>query len=183
MAPGWRDVGGCGSYAPGISRAAGCGSSRWKLMTTLTFVKAAMGTDGWRENARRSGLRTRCPSNLRGSEHSRCSVVHSRARIQAFAEGRGVTFPVQNGSIKISVLSRTGKEAVVAMLGSSASSCTISWSAGANRLALSAPLANRGPQLVRLFLELAHPLRLHREIATDFFDLTFDSSRQFGTSE
>jgi hypothetical protein len=31
-------------------------------------------------------------------------------------------------------------------------------------------------------LELAHPLRLHGEIATDFSDLAFDNIRQFGGS-
>jgi hypothetical protein len=31
-------------------------------------------------------------------------------------------------------------------------------------------------------LELAHPLRLHGEIATDFSDLAFNNIRQFGGS-
>jgi hypothetical protein len=43
-------------------------------------------------------------------------------------------------------------------------------------------LANRRPQLVRLVLQLPHPLRLDGEIATDFRDLAFDNIRQFGRS-
>jgi len=35
-------------------------------------------------------------------------------------------------------------------------------------------------QLVRLLLQLPHPFRLHREIATEFRDLAFDSVRRRG---
>jgi hypothetical protein len=41
------------------------------------------------------------------------------------------------------------------------------------------PLANHRAQLVGLFLQLPHSLRLHGEIATDFLDLAFDDIIQF----
>jgi hypothetical protein len=59
----------------------------------------------------------------------------------------------------------------------SASFSTISWFAVGVRLGLARPLANHRMQLVRLLLQLPHPLRLHGEVATDFRDLAFNSIR------
>jgi hypothetical protein len=41
-------------------------------------------------------------------------------------------------------------------------------------------VAKHGTQFVCLLLELAHPLRLHGEIATDLRDLALDSIREIG---
>ena len=41
---------------------------------------------------------------------------------------------------------------------------------------------NHGTQLVSLLLELARPLRLHGEVATDFSDVALDKIRQVGRS-
>ena len=45
------------------------------------------------------------------------------------------------------------------------------------------PLANHVAQLICLLLKLAHPLRLHGEITTDFRDVAVDPLRQFGASQ
>jgi len=44
------------------------------------------------------------------------------------------------------------------------------------------PLANHDTQLVGLLLQLAHPLHLLGQIATDFRDLAFNGIHQFGES-
>jgi hypothetical protein len=55
----------------------------------------------------------------------------------------------------------------------STSFCTISRFAFGVRLGSADPLTDHRSQLVRLLLQLAHPLRLHGQIATDFRDLAF----------
>jgi len=47
------------------------------------------------------------------------------------------------------------------------------------RSARERPLAKRCPQLVRLLLQLPHPLHLHRQVATDLLDLAFEGIWQF----
>ena len=44
------------------------------------------------------------------------------------------------------------------------------------------PLPNLDTQRVGLLLQLAHPLDLHGQVATDFRDLAFNGIRQYGGS-
>ena len=50
------------------------------------------------------------------------------------------------------------------------------------RSARARPLAKRCPHLVRLLLQLPHPLHLHRQVATDLLDLAFEGIWQFRPS-
>jgi hypothetical protein len=51
------------------------------------------------------------------------------------------------------------------------------------RLGLAGPFAKHDTQLVGLLLQLAHPFRLHGQIATDFGHLAFDGIGQLSGSE
>ena len=51
-----------------------------------------------------------------------------------------------------------------------------------DRSARACPLAKRCPQLVRLLLQLPHPLHLLRQVATDLLDLAFEGIWQFRPS-
>ena len=51
------------------------------------------------------------------------------------------------------------------------------------RSARERPLAKRCPQLVRLLLQLPHPLHLHRQVATDLLDLAFKGTWKFRASD
>ena len=51
-------------------------------MATLPSMKTSRSLIAGERGRRRSGLKDRCPSNLRGSESPRCSVMNSEAPAQ-----------------------------------------------------------------------------------------------------